>query len=37
MKDLVDEDEKTIKKFDTVKANLKRLEEEKDQAAASME
>ena len=37
LKDLVDEDEKTIKKFDTVKANLKRLEEEKDQAAASME
>ena len=31
-----DEDEKTIKKFDTVKANLKRLEEEKLQAAASI-
>ena len=36
LKDLVDEDEKTIKKFDTVKANLKRLEEEKLQAAASI-
>ena len=36
LKDLINEDKKTLKKFETVKGNLKKLEEEKDQAAASM-
>ena len=37
LKDLIGEDKKTLKKFETAKGNLKKLEEEKDQAPASME
>lgn len=36
LKDLISEDKKTQKKFEAVKANLKRLEDQTDQAAASI-
>ena len=37
LKKIAEEDEKTIKKFQMARENLKKLEEERNQAAASME